>query len=296
MADSTPIPRFELLFDHAEPSPFEDEALAGYGNLGFPPPQPERPWIYSNFVQSLDGIVSLLGKHASGGEIAQSRADRWLMDLLRAYADGLLMGMNTLREEQRARGPQSRGIVFRIADPDLLRLRENLGKGRQRNIFVTRGLDLQLSDWKVFDGDVVDAVIVTSPAAAERLSTQKTHPHVTVIAAGEGDNLDLAAAIRELRQRLGILHLLCEGGPTLYGALARADLVDEKFITVSPVEVGQTVPPEQERLPREEGVNPLVRPNVFGGPGFTRETMTHWTWLSCRKCGDHQFHRYRRRR
>ena len=289
-------PTFEVLFDHAEPSPFEDEALAGYGNLGFPSPSPDRPWIYTNFVQSLDGIVSLLGKHASGGEIAQSRADRWLMDLLRAYADGLLMGMNTLRVEQRARGPQSRGIVFQVLEPELLRLREKLGKGRQRNIFVTRGLDLQLSDWKVFDGDVVDAVIVTSPAAAERLSTQKTHPHATVIAAGEGDKLDLAAAIRELRQRLGIAYLLCEGGPTLYGTLARADLVDEKFLTVSPVEAGQIVPPEQERLPHEEGVNPLVRPNVFGGPGFTRETMTHWTWLSCRRCGDHEFHRYRRRR
>jgi riboflavin biosynthesis pyrimidine reductase len=296
MADSTPIPRFEVLFDHAEPGPFADEALAGYGNLGFPAPTPDRPWIYTNFVQSLDGIVSLLGKHASGGEIAQSRADRWLMDLLRAYADGLLMGMNTLREEQRLRGPESRGIVFQVVEPELLRLREKLGKGRQRNIFVTRGLDLQLSDWKVFDGDLVVAVIVTSPHGAERLNAQATHPHVTVIAAGEGDTIDLPAAVCELRHRLGIEYLLCEGGPTLYGTLARADLVDEKFITVAPVEVGQKVPPEQERLPHEEGVNPLVRPNVFGGPGFTRETMTRWMWLSCRKSGDHQFNRYRRQR
>ena len=95
-----------------------DAALAGYGNFGFPAPPADRPWIYTNFVQSLDGIVSLLGKHASGGEIAQSRADRWLMDLLRAHADGLLMGMNTLREEQRNRGPESRGIVFQVVDPE----------------------------------------------------------------------------------------------------------------------------------------------------------------------------------
>jgi len=286
-------PTFEVLLDHAEPGPFE---LAGYGSLGFPAPPPDRPWIYTNFVQSLDGVVSLLGKNASGGEIAQSRADRWLMDLLRAYADGLLMGMHTLREEQRARGPQSRGIVFQVLEPELLRLRQKLGKGRQRNIFVTRGLDLQLSDWKVFDGDVVDAVIVTSPNGAARLQSQASHPQVTFIAAGEGDRVDLPAAVRKLRMELGVEYLLCEGGPTLYGTLARADLVDEKFLTVSPVEVGQIVPPEQERLPREEGVNPLVRPNVFGGPGLTRETMTHWTWLSCRKSGGHQFHRYRRQR
>ena len=287
-------PVFEILFDHGEPSPFADEALTGYGNLGFPAPPADRPWIYTNFVQSLDGIVSLLGKHASGGDISQSRADRWLMDLLRAHADGLLMGMNTLREEQRIRGPESRGIVFQIVAPELLRLREKLGKGRQRNIFVTRGLDLELAQCKVFDGDAVDAVVITSPHGASRLCAHQTHPRVTVIAAGEGDQLDLPAAVRQLKTQLGIEHLLCEGGPTLYGTLARADLVDEKFVTVAPVEVGQAVPPEQERLPREQGVNPLVRPNVFGGPGFTRETMTRWTWLSCRKNGDHQFDRYRR--
>src|SRR5271169_5887913 len=170
MASSAPIPTFEVLFDHAEPSPLADEALSGYGNLGFPPPPADRPWIYSNFVQSLDGIVSLLGKHASGGEISQSRADRWLMDLLRAYADGVLMGMNTLRVEQRSRGTESRGIVFQVVEPELLRLRDRLGKGRQRNIFVTRGLDLELSEWKAFDGAAVDAVIVTSPKGAERIA------------------------------------------------------------------------------------------------------------------------------
>src|ERR1700722_11202299 len=98
--------RFEVVFDHAEPSPIDDDAYAPYGNFGFPPPPGDRPWIYSNFVQSLDGITTLLGEHASGGEISQSSpTDRWLMDLLRAHADGLLMGMNTLREEQRQRGP-----------------------------------------------------------------------------------------------------------------------------------------------------------------------------------------------
>jgi riboflavin biosynthesis pyrimidine reductase len=294
MGDSSPTPEFEVLFDHGEPSPLADGARASYGDLGFPRPPADRPWIYTNFVQSLDGVVSLLGKHASGGEIAQSNADRWLMDLLRVYADGVLMGMNTLREEQRLRGPGSRGIVFQVVEPELLRLREKLGKGRQRNIFVTRGLDLQLSDWKVFDGDVVDAVIVTSPAAAERLRAQKTHPHVTMISAGEGETLDLPVAIRELRSQFGVEYLLCEGGPTLYGTLARADLVDEKFVTVAPVEVGHIVPPEQERLLHEPTTSPLYRPTVFGSPGFTRETMTRWTWLSCRKHGNHQFNRYRR--
>ena len=80
------------------------------------------------------------------------------------------------------------------------------------------------------------------------------------------------------------------------GSLARADLVDEKFQTVAPVETGQLVPPEQERLASELNVPKLMRPTVFGGTGFTRENMTRWTWLSSRKAGDHQFNRYRRNR
>jgi len=92
------------------------------------------------------------------------------MDLLRAHADGLLMGMNTLREEQRSRGPESRGIVFRVADPRLRELRKKLGKGRERNIFVTKAADLDLSRHKVFDGDVVDAAL---SACTRKADTRK---------------------------------------------------------------------------------------------------------------------------
>jgi riboflavin biosynthesis pyrimidine reductase len=287
--------RFEVLFDHAEPSAIEDDAYLPYGNLGFPPPPTDRPWIYTNFVQSLDGITTLLGASASGGEISQSSDDRWLMDLLRALADGLLMGMNTLREEQRLRGPESRGIVFQVVDPAIRQLRAKLGKGRERNIFVTRAADFDLSRHKVFDGDAVDAAILTSPAGAERLQAQGKHPHVAVIGAGDKDSFDLVRGISKLREELGVQYLLCEGGPTLYGSLARPGLIDEKFLTISPVEVGQVVPPEQQRLPSEQSIPMLLRPTIFGGPGFTREHMSRWTWMSSRKAGDHQFNRYPRK-
>ena len=294
MTHADQLRRFQIFFDEGEPSPIEHEGYAPYGKLGFPAPPQGRPWIYSNFVQSLDGITSLLGAHASGGEISQSADDRWLMDLLRAHADGLLMGMNTLREEQRSRGPESRGIVFRVADPTLQDLRAKLGRGRERNIFITKAADLDLSRHKVFDGDVVDAAILTSPAGAERLLAQGKHPQVAILGAGEKEKLDLPRAIAKLREELGIRYLLCEGGPTVYGNLARADLIDEKFMTVAPVETGQVVPPEQERIAEEQTIPVLLRPTVFGGPGFTREHITRWRWISCRKAGEHQFNRYRR--
>lgn len=86
---------FEILFDDAESSALADPVYDPYGNLGFPVPPPDRPWIFSNFVQSLDGIASFKGRHPLGSDISQSEEDRWLMDLLRAHADAVILSMTT---------------------------------------------------------------------------------------------------------------------------------------------------------------------------------------------------------
>src|SRR5690348_16547909 len=54
--------------------------------------------MYSNFVASLDGVVAL-GAEASAGSIISGRnqGDRFLMGLLRACADAVLLGAGTLR-------------------------------------------------------------------------------------------------------------------------------------------------------------------------------------------------------
>jgi riboflavin biosynthesis pyrimidine reductase len=286
--------KFEVLFDEGEPSPVEDAAYEPYGRLGFPAAPPGRPWIYSNFVQSLDGIVSFKGKHATGADISRSEEDRWLMDLLRAHADAVMIGVNTLIEETQL-GERQRGPVFRIMDAELRRLRQTLGRGRELNILVTGSAALDLSAYRVFDGELVDAVIVTTKIGAKRLADNKTHPQVRVIACGENRFVDLREAAGRMRRELGIEHLLCEGGPTLYGHLSRAGLVDEKFVTVSPVEAGQLVPPEQERSPAGELDPSPYRPTTFRAPGFTAENAPWWKWVSCRRVGEHQFSRYRRR-
>ena len=54
-----------------------------YGGLGF-----KEPVLYSNFVQSLDGVTTLGSRPSAGSEISgRNPADRFLMGLLRAFAD-----------------------------------------------------------------------------------------------------------------------------------------------------------------------------------------------------------------
>jgi len=284
------VRNFEVLFDESEAGAIEHPAYGPYGGLGFPPPAAGRPWIFTNFVQSLDGIASLRGRHAAGADIAMSEEDRWLMHLLRAHADAILYGMGTLKEEKRLRG--GRGPIFSVRYPRLRELRQALGRRREFNIFVTGSGKLDLGDFKVFDGGQVDAAVITTSAGAKRISGRESRDHVRVLVAGERDQVDLKQAAGILRQELGIRYLLCEGGPTLNGSLARAGLVDERFLTIAPVEVGLEIPQEQAR---ETGEQAAIRLTTFGGPGLTKEEALRWRWLSCRRVGDHQFNRYRRR-
>ncbi|HLK32091.1 MAG TPA: dihydrofolate reductase family protein [Terriglobales bacterium] len=286
--------KFEVLFDHGENSPLAHPAYAVYGQLGFPAPPQDRPWIYANFVQTLDGITSWKGEHALGSDISRSPEDRWLMDLLRAHADAVLLGSKTLAVEKAVLGPNSRGATYIIEDPGLRDLRTQLGRRREMIIFVTGSAALNLADYEVFDGDKVDAVLLTARAGAAKLIPQQgSHPHVRIMVAGDGNVVDLPAAMRLLTQECGIRLLLCEGGPTLYGYMSRAGLIDEKFLTISPVEAGQIIPQEQE-IGLLEGPARL-RPTTFSAPGFTADNAPWWNWISCRKVGDHEFNRYRRK-
>ncbi len=285
---------FQILFDDAEPSLIDHPAFAPYGKLGFPPAHGERPWTYANFVQSIDGVASFKGPHAAGSDISQSPEDRWLMDLLRAHADAIITGIHTLVEETLSAPKlnQGRGPVYSIEDESLRDLRTKLGRKREKIIFVTASGSLDPRAYRVFDGDQMDALILTTTAGAARL--QGRIGQERLIIAGQDKTINLPEAMRMLRMEMGVEHLLCEGGPTLYGSMARAGLIDEKFVTVSPVEIGLLVPPEQDITPAGTGAQLNVRPTTFMFPGFTKETAPWWRWMSCRRVGDHQFNRYRR--
>lgn len=285
---------FQVLFDDAEPSLIEHPAFAPYGKLGFPAAHAERPWTYANFVQSIDGIASFKGQHAAGSDISQSAEDRWLMDLLRAHADTIITGIHTLVEETLSAPKlnQGRGPVYRIEDESLRDLRARLGRKRERIIFVTASGSVDPRSYRVFDGDQMDALILTTKAGANRL--QGRIGQERLIIAGEDKTIDLPEAMLTLRKQMGVEHLLCEGGPTLYGSLARAGLIDEKFVTVSPIEIGLLAPPEQDITPAGTGSQLNLRPTTFMFPGFTSENAPWWRWMSCHRVGDHQFNRYRR--
>src|SRR2546429_9440399 len=90
----TPIEPFDVLFEDDVPRhQMRPELERIYGRLGF-----ADSVIYSNFVSSVDGVVSLGSKPSAGSVISgRNPADRFLMGLLRAFADAGLLGAGTLR-------------------------------------------------------------------------------------------------------------------------------------------------------------------------------------------------------
>src|ERR1700716_2078864 len=85
---------FEVLYEADLPAyklPFDLQQL--YGRLGF-----ASTVVYSNFVSSLDGVVTV-GSTPSAGSVISGKypADRFLMGLLRACADAVVLGAGTLR-------------------------------------------------------------------------------------------------------------------------------------------------------------------------------------------------------
>jgi riboflavin biosynthesis pyrimidine reductase len=85
-----------------------------------------------------------------------------------------------------------------------------------------------------------DAVMIgAGTMRAERYSGLEKR--LIVVESGPGGRVDLTALLRSLREE-GVRALLCEGGPTLYGALQAAGLVDELFLTIAPKLVGGEAP------------------------------------------------------
>ena len=233
------------------------------GPLGFP----ER-CVYANFVETIDGIVAIPELERSNALVAdESDDDKHLMGLLRAFADVVLIGSGTLLASPKGRWrPEG---VYPAAGEAFAELRARRGKSEHPAVaVVTTGASLDVSHRVL-----ADALVLTTADGGERL--RDAVPNIVVV--NDGDWVDLRAAIDVLRER-GYGLVLAEAGPTTFGALLADSLVDELFLTVSPVLAGRLAP--GRRLGLVEGVELLPQARV--SPQLR----------SIRRSGEHLFVRY----
>src|SRR5215472_4378039 len=86
--------------DHFEPALPPGLRELYDGDLHFRTSPAERPFVIANFVSTLDGVVSYELKGQAGGSTisGSDTADRFIMGLLRASADAVIVGAGTVHE------------------------------------------------------------------------------------------------------------------------------------------------------------------------------------------------------
>ncbi len=246
-------------FDLNESTPELEDLLAAA--LSWPEPAgevtaaDEHRWtVRANMVGSLDGGATIDGTSGSLG----SPIDQRLIGLQRDLADVVLVGAGTVIGENY---PGAKSYPRRSAR----RTRWKRTAVPPWAIVASRPLPTAL---RAVTESQVPAIIVTTDDADQPAGTDVIRT---------GPRIDLPLALAALAHR-GHRRILTEGGPSLLGQLATADLVDELSLTISPTLLGTG------------SARPLL------GEADLRGAVRHWHLVSLLSDGDHLFTNYRRHR
>jgi riboflavin biosynthesis pyrimidine reductase len=265
--------------DGGRGTPMPPELRDRYGGDLVIPIGVGRATLIANFVATIDGVVALgSGDLAGGGPISGNfEPDRFVMALLRAIADVLVVGAGTIA------GTSSHQWTAAHLEPRHATAfgewRAQLGLAPQPTVVIATGSgDVRLGRRGLDEPDVL-VVFATTTRGAGRLARAHLPAHARVEVVGAGDRLTPSELMTFLAS-LGAGVTLTEGGPHLLGDLVAADAVDELFLTVAPQIVGAG----ESRLRLVEGL--ALEP-------------AHARWhdlVSVKRSGSHLFLRYRRSR
>jgi riboflavin biosynthesis pyrimidine reductase len=231
----------------------------------------DAPCLFANFVETVDGVVAIPDLPRSNALIAaESEADRFVMGLLRASADAILVGSGTMRASPNGTWQPER--VYPPAADAFAELRLRRGRPESPTVaFVTACGSFDPTHPALERR----AIVLTTRRAAARLK-ESVPAASEVVAVNDGEQVDLQQALTCLHER-GHSMILSEGGPTLFGSLLGSRLVGELFLTISPLLAGRGA---RSRLPLVTGVELL--------PAETAVLRL----LSARRHEDHLFVRY----
>lgn len=235
-----------------------------FGDLKFPTTFPkDRPYTISSFVTSIDGKIAFLDA-PEGPFIAQKNfldpvgadADFWILNLMRANADGIIVGAGTMRQE-----PNMTAHVF---DEELESKRAEIGKQSiPYNIISSLdGSDIPF-DHILFKSEV-PIIVNTSPKGFEVIKNNlereffvieipkgfqiekediekiiidnRNLGKIPVIVTGEGRFTDTNSLFKVLKY-MGIDILLVESPSYVHHLISEAKL-DEVILNYSTVYIG----------------------------------------------------------
>jgi riboflavin biosynthesis pyrimidine reductase len=232
-------------------------AADGLPLLGDRQPHDGRPWVAVNMASSADGRATV--GDTSGG--LGNAADRRLFGELRAQVDCVLVGTGTLATERY-------GSIIR--NPAVRAERERAGRSPQPMCCVVTRTGRVPLDIPLFEDPEQEIALFSG--AAVPLHGVRARVEVT-----RAEQPGFGAALRDLHARRGVRTVLCEGGPRVVGALVADGLLDELFLTFSPLLVGAEGMKNVIEARTAPGPVPLSLLRVFESEGalFLRYAVGH---------------------
>jgi riboflavin biosynthesis pyrimidine reductase len=260
----------ELLFedDEAPRLDLPDELVRLYGGgLGL-----ARPRLFANFVSTVDGVVAIPGLRRANRVISMdSASDRFVMGLLRAAADAVLIGSGTLAGSPRGSWlPES---AYPAAAAPFAELRRLAGAAADPTLAVVTATGSVDPAHPALERG---ALVVTTGQGAERLAG-RLPSGAELVSLGSDPHVDPRHVVELLHGR-GFELILSEAGPRLFGSLLAAGVVDELFLTVSPLVAGREALDGRLALVEEEHLVP--------------DAAVEGRLISVRRDGAHLFLRY----
>ena len=255
------------------------------GDLHFCTSPAQRPSVIANFVSTLDGVVSYEIKGQAGGSTisGSDTADRFIMGLLRASADAIIVGARTVNDVS----PESLWIpeyTYPDAKHFYRQYRVNvLQKPEYPLLVIVSGSGRLELERAIFRTPGVRSVVITTSTGRDALvragATKVPSIQVHALDARSGTIAPLAM-LRLLYGQLGVRRLLHEGGPVLFGQFLAAEAVDELFLTLSPQIAGRRAD--------------AIRPGLVQGIEFRPDCAPWFQLLSVKQRAEHLYLRYQR--
>lgn len=215
----------------------------------------DRPYTTINVAVTADGKIDTFERK---GSAISSKRDKERVDEMRAAADGILVGGKTLLEEQPRLTVKSEalrgGRIQRGLSPNPIK------------VGVATVADIPLDSDFIKAGPARVVIFTTSRTSIRQLETLRVQGVDVFV--DDAPRVDLNKMMTTLK-KIGVNHLMVEGGGTMNFELIRLGLVDELTMYIAPMIFG--------------GVN---SPTLADGPGIPRDAAIELKLMDVEKWED----------
>jgi riboflavin biosynthesis pyrimidine reductase len=194
----------------------------------------ERPFVYSNFITSLDGRIAIAAADRNTLEVPHSITnlrDWRLYQELAGQADVLITSGRYMRQSAIGEAQDSLPVGSQPAYEDIRQWRIEQGLSAQPDIAIMSGsLDIPLDSLAPYSQRNI--IVVTGNAADPDRARQLEAAGVRVMYAGEGVLVDGAEMIKQLAIA-GYRSIYAIAGPGVFHTLVAGGMLDRLYLTLA---------------------------------------------------------------